>query len=65
MPINHDLMKSKRTLKLRSNLKNMIRSKVKYISLDTSKYITSDGVHLNTEESLKYSEFFKQQILKQ
>lgn len=65
MPINHDLMKSKRTIKLRNDLKSMFRFKVKYFSLDMRKYITSDGVHLNPEESIRYTDFFKKQILKQ
>ena len=65
MPINHDLMKSKRTIQLRNDLKRMFRFKVKYFSLDMRKYITSDGVHLNPEESIRYTDFFQKQILKQ
>jgi hypothetical protein len=64
MPIHYKLMNTKRVLYLRNKLSTFFYKKVHFIDLDSSKYITSDGVHLNYEESKNYSHFYKQQVLK-
>ncbi len=64
MPINFRLMKSKRFIFLNNKLRKKFSYNVDYIKTDTTRYITSDCVHLKPEESLKYTHFFKSQLQK-
>jgi hydroxymethylpyrimidine pyrophosphatase-like HAD family hydrolase len=63
MPINSDLSKSIRAKLLRKKLTRFFLHKVRFIPLDTTKYITSDGVHLNDFESIVYTKYFRGKIM--
>ena len=62
IPINTDLSKSIRAILLRGKLTHFFLNKVRFIPLDTTKYITSDGLHLNGFESITYTKYFKGKI---
>jgi hypothetical protein len=64
MPINKKLINSIRVQYLRQKLRAKFDSRVTFTDQDTTCYQTSDGVHLNELESIQYTRFFKNVILK-
>ena len=62
MPINSELIRSKRVILLREKLLNCFKHKVCFIPIDGAKYITSDGLHLNLSESINYTMYFDGKI---
>jgi len=63
MPINANLMDLPKSKTIRQEVRNMfLPNLVNYIKLDSSKYETTDGVHLGHIEAKKYTVFFKKQL---
>jgi hypothetical protein len=50
---------------IRNNVDKLFPSKTyNYIKSDSSSYETSDGIHLNRDEAIKYTSYFKSQIFR-
>jgi hypothetical protein len=63
MPINSNLMELPLAKTIRNELNSIFpTSMVNYIQIDSSLYETSDGVHLNNYEAVKYTTFFKRKL---
>jgi hypothetical protein len=64
MPINTKLVNLNRPKLLRAALKNKFQNE-RFLPFDsTFRYQTSDGLHLKNEESVAYTRFFKNNIIK-
>ena len=62
MPINSELTITKRAILLRKELSRVFLHKVEFIPLDTANYLTSDGLHLSSIESVIYTNYLKKEI---
>ena len=63
MPINSNLMELPLAKTIRNELNSIFpTSMVNYIQIDSSLYETSDGIHLNNNEAVKYTTFFKRKL---
>ena len=62
MPINSALVNLPLSKTIRQKLYSSLKDEVYFLDQDYSKYVTSDGIHLNEQESIKYTHFFKKQI---
>ncbi|WP_238808728.1 hypothetical protein [Emticicia aquatica] len=64
MPVNPKLVHLNKAKSIRMAMTDFIKKeKINFIQSDTSSYQTNDGIHLNLEESIKYTHYFKSQVL--
>lgn len=63
MPVNYNLIELMQSQIIRNKIHELFpKDKIDYFLPDSSKYETTDGVHLNGEEALRYTIYFRNQL---